>query len=185
MTTSVPQSRPGPQPEVTRPAGPAARVLAFIDQRDCSIAAVRRGAELAAAHAVPLEVVFLQTHPSPLLAANPMGMMAVGAVIELEDKLEIELFADVARIVAPHGLSWKFAALPYYAARSVVGDTATEHTLVVARHFRRPVAGRLLAAVRAAGDAGRPARLHVVGCDHRPDGSVAATASPILPGGPR
>jgi hypothetical protein len=184
VTTSVPQSRPSPQPDGARPAGPAARVLAFIDQRDCSLAAVRRGADLAAGHQVPLEVVFLQTHPSPLLAANPLGMMAVGAVVELEDKLEIELFTDVAKIVAPYGLSWKFAALPYYAARSAVGGDV-RHTLVVARHFRRPVAGRLLAAVRAARDAGRPAHLLVVGCDHRPDGSVAATPSPLLPGGPR
>jgi hypothetical protein len=153
--------------------------VAFIDGRGCSVAAVRRGARLAAARRQPLEVVFLRTHPSPLLAASPIGMAAIGPAVELEDQLEIERFGGVAKILAPYGLSWTYVALPYHAAGSAAG---ARHTLVVARHSRRPVADRLLAAVRAAGC---PVHTLVVGCDHRPDGSAAATPNPVSPGGPR
>lgn len=149
--------------------GTAERVVALIDQRPCSVAAVRQAVALAGRRAVPVEILFVQSHPSALLAMNSLGVLAVGPVMVLEDELERELFGTVAAIIAPSSLPWTFGALPHHLAAAVVRDEAMV-TLVVARHSRRLRRGRLLATARTVeARSGGTARLLIVRCDHHPE----------------
>lgn len=151
-----------------RRRGQTERVVALIDRRECTVASVRHAIPLATRLGVPVEVLLVQPDPSPLMAANALGMLAIGAVAQLEDDLEEECFAVVARIIAPSRTSWTFATVPPHLARASAWPEQ-DVTLVVARHPRRFRGGRSVATARsvhAGSDAG--ARLLVVRCDHHP-----------------
>jgi hypothetical protein len=156
------------------PAAPA-RVVAAVDDRDCSLAAVRRALALARVAGSPLEVLYAQP-------ALPRGMIlaALGVLVfppspEFDEALENEQFDISACIIATAGLSWSFTSLPRREiAAVIVGGPAA--TLVVAQHsrwlplLRESLAGVARAASRQAART-RPQRptdsLVVVDCDHR------------------
>jgi nucleotide-binding universal stress UspA family protein len=80
-----------PSPEAQRPGRPAAIVVG-IDGSDSSLRAAAYGAGLARRQSAPLVLVYVRSHPNGLLSTIDGGGAGIVAVIDVEDRVEADLF---------------------------------------------------------------------------------------------
>jgi hypothetical protein len=90
------------------------RIMALVDERDCSLVTVSYAAPLAAGRGVPLLVVLLRrrfTSSAAILATTMLPTPGEILAASHVDLLEDVRFAQVAAALAPSGLPWDFAIL--------------------------------------------------------------------------
>lgn len=126
-------------PDEVRPRQPdphslPERIIAVVDHRSCSMAAVRHAIPFAAGGTRPLTVLLVKPQHAVLAA---LGWFAVPA--SWHSDLQAQFVTETAAVVAPSGVRWDFGVLD--AGGGVerwCGDGWEHHSLVVAvRHRER------------------------------------------------
>jgi hypothetical protein len=145
------------------------RVVAVLDQRECSIAALRRALPLAETARAVVEVVFVKRRPPPLAALASWGMLPPVVLADLDESLESLVFRQAAEVLAPSGASWTFQTVEH-PAQWQWGQEADPPgiTLVVAPHSSWLRSQLLASATNLVSAAPARYRLAVVSCGHQP-----------------